>query len=275
MSGAREVPSVSTRVLVPLDGSHEDARGAPGAARPPRRAFGKGALSSLAAGLLVLSGCGAERPGDAARPGAEGAPSTAARAPRAMASEGAPPVGGAARPGETDSLPDPQRVPPAARPRADMRLEVDLQARQLHVYRGQRRSASYPVGVGTREWPTRTGEWVVSQVVWNPEWVPPAQSWADEREPKKPGERDNPLGRAQLIYDPPRTVHGTNKPESVGKASSHGSIRMRDADIVRLAREVQEMGGEGKDDAWHRRVQEDRTTKEIVDLPRVVPIRVR
>jgi lipoprotein-anchoring transpeptidase ErfK/SrfK len=174
-----------------------------------------------------------------------------------------------------DSAVDPARVPPERRPLADMRLQVDVKARRLYVYRGETRTATHPVGVGSSEWPTATGNWVVSQVVWNPEWVPPEESWAAGRERKAPGARDNPLGRVQLVYDPPRTIHGTNEPASVGKAVSHGSIRMRDETIARLARDVMEAAGVGEDAAWHRRVQENRTEKRVVDLPRVVPIEVR
>jgi hypothetical protein len=112
------------------------------------------------------------------------------------------------------------------------------------------------------------------QVVFNPAWVPPDESWAEQREPREPGDPKNPLGRAQLIYDPPRTVHGTNEPASIGKAVSHGSIRMRNADITRLARELMDATGAGKDSAWYRRAETERTVKQIVDLPRVVPIRV-
>jgi lipoprotein-anchoring transpeptidase ErfK/SrfK len=175
-----------------------------------------------------------------------------------------------------DTLVDPTRVVPDDRPRADMRLEVDVNARRLHVYQGQARVATHPVAVGTAQWPTRTGEWVVSQVVWNPEWVPPRdESWTEDREGRAPGAPDNPLGRAQLIYDPPRTIHGTNRPASVGQAVSHGSIRMTNAAVTRLARQVMEAAGVGKDDAWYRRVRENRGEKVIVDLPRVVPIRVQ
>ena len=41
-----------------------------------------------------------------------------------------------------------------------------------------------------------------------------------------------------------------------------------------LARQVMEAGGAAKDEAWYRRVQERRTVKEVVTLPRPVPIRV-
>ena len=251
------------------------------------RSLLRAALPALLAGSLA-AGCTIEtKDGDAAGTAAGtatsgAAPATPAGAPTTgSAGAGAPNATGttAAAGGEAlpaDSVVDPTKLPPEQRPRADMRLEVDVAARQVHAFRGDQRIASYPVGVGTAKWPTQKGEWVVSQVVWNPEWIPPTdESWAEDREPKQPGEPDNPLGQAQLVYDLPRTIHGTNQPQSVGKASSHGSIRMRNADIVRLAREVQEAGGAGKDAAWYQRVQANRTTKEIVDLPQVVPITVR
>ena len=114
----------------------------------------------------------------------------------------------------------------------------------------------------------------VSQVVWNPEWIPPDESWAEERQPRQPGDPANPLGRAQLIYDPPRTIHGTNDPSSIGKAVSHGSIRVTNEVATQLARELMEATGAGKDEAWYESTRQNRTVKQIVDLPQRVPIRV-
>jgi lipoprotein-anchoring transpeptidase ErfK/SrfK len=153
---------------------------------------------------------------------------------------------------------------------------VDVKARRLYVYRGQGTTAAdtFRVAVGSQRWPTQTGEWTVKQVVFNPEWTPPDESWAEEREPRKPGDPKNPLGRAQLVYDPPRSVHGTNAPASIGTATSHGSIRMRNEDLLQLAREVMRAGGATRDEAWVRQAEQNRTEKQIVDLPRPVPIRV-
>ena len=160
-------------------------------------------------------------------------------------------------------------------PLASTRIEVDVAKRQLYVFDGDKRVGSYRVGVGSKDWPTQTGEWSITQVVWNPEWNPPKdESWAKEETPKKPGEADNPLGRAQLVYDPPRTIHGTNDPQSIGKALSHGSIRMTNADVTRLARQLMDVTGVQKDDAWYRQVQQNRTEKVAVDLPQRVAIRV-
>ena len=155
-----------------------------------------------------------------------------------------------------------------------MRVEVDLTARKLTFYKGGDSTETYPVAVGSEKWPTQPGNWTIKQVVWNPEWTPPDESWAEEREPRKPGDPKNPLGRAQLVYDPPRTIHGTNQPTSIGKNVSHGSIRMRNEDITKLGRELMEMSGVGKDSAFYRGVATKRTEKVVVDLPKPVPIRV-
>lgn len=170
--------------------------------------------------------------------------------------------------------PTPVAGAPATTPEPDMRIEVDLAARQLYVIRGGARVATHGVAVGSTQWPTQTGEWKIVQAVWNPEWTPPDESWAEERLPRKPGDPKNPLGVAQLVYDPPRTIHGTTDPTSIGKAVSHGSIRVTNAVAVQLAREVMEAGGAGKDEAWYASAQANRTEKQIVDLPRPIPIRV-
>lgn len=158
----------------------------------------------------------------------------------------------------------------------DISVEVDLATRKLHLMQNGQHVAEYGVAIGSEKWPTQTGEWTIKQVVWNPEWVPPTdESWTEDKEPKDPGDPDNPLGRVQLVYDLPRTIHGTNQPASIGKAVSHGSIRMRNADAIALAKRVMEAAGVPRDEAWYAEVASKRTTKEIIDLPKQVPITVK
>ena len=139
---------------------------------------------------------------------------------------------------------------------------------------GSDRSATYDVAVGSKEWPTQTGQWRITQVVWNPEWIPPDESWAEQKKSRQPGDPQNPLGRAQLIYDPPRTIHGTNDASSIGKAVSHGSIRLSNANVTKLGRELMEATGVPRDSAFYRNAATNRKEKIIVDLPGGVPIRV-
>lgn len=201
----------------------------------------------LAVLLLLPAACSVERP--------DGADTTTAAAPVPV-------------PPPTDTAPA-----PAA---STLAVEVDLAARKLRVLDNGQPAGEYGVAVGSAEWPTRTGEWTITQVVWNPEWVPPQdESWAEDEEPKQPGDPENPLGRVQLVYDPPRTIHGTNEPGSIGKAVSHGSIRMTNESAIALAKRVMDAGGAAKDAAWFDRVQSNRREKVIVDLPSPVTIRVR
>lgn len=159
-------------------------------------------------------------------------------------------------------------------PTARVRIEVDLAARQLHLFRDSVMVETHPVAVGSTEWPTRTGQWNITQVIWNPEWLPPDESWAEQRKPRKPGDPENPLGRAQLVYDPPRTIHGTNDPKSIGKAVSHGSIRVTNKVAQELAQLLMEETGAGKDSAWYQAAKTNHTVKQVVPLPQLVPIRV-
>ena len=244
---------------------------------------------ALAAGALLLAACTVSDRSDTADSAALAAKAAVAPAPDTSAASAATAATAATAMPAPTTPPTPTAAPttaaesaamaltmgaPTAVVLSDMRLEVDLGARKLHVIKGDRRIATHPVAVGSPEWPTKTGEWYVRQVVFNPEWIPPDETWAEQRERRAPGDPKNPLGRAQLVYDPPRSIHGTNEPASIGKAMSHGSIRLSNAVVVQLARQAMEEGGVTKDEAWFRRVQETPTQKEVVDLARQIPIRV-
>ncbi len=169
----------------------------------------------------------------------------------------------------------PPPAPPPPPPPPDLRLEVNLATRKLYVYRKDERVATYPVAVGSKKWPTPTGEWTIGQVIWNPRWIPPKEEqWAEDEEIKEPGDPENPLGRAQLVYRAPNSIHGTDEPESLGKAVSHGSIRVSNTVALKLARQVVEAGGAGKDESWYREARENRKERREVLLPNPVPIRV-
>jgi lipoprotein-anchoring transpeptidase ErfK/SrfK len=155
-----------------------------------------------------------------------------------------------------------------------MEIEVDLAARELYVRRNGQISETHPVAVGSEEWPTRTGEFSIDEVVLNPRWVPPDEEWAEDEDEVEAGDPDNPLGVAQLVYDRPRSVHGTNEPGSIGQAVSHGSIRVSNEVARDLARQVMEAAGIQDADQRLRRAEENPDQSQTVQLPRGIPIRV-
>lgn len=219
---------------------------------------GRVAASAAIAVLLIVGGCG-ERDATVTTTG-----DATMTAPATDTSQ----IATATQATNTASPAQAQQAPP------NMRLEVNLAKRELYVYRDGERVETHPVAVGSKEWPTPTGEWNVNQVVWNPEWVPPDEEWAKDEEGKQPGDPDNPLGRAQLVYNLPNTIHGTNDADSIGKAVSHGSIRMSNDAITDLARKVMEAGGSSRDESWYQSVRENRTQKQVVDIPNPIPIKV-
>jgi lipoprotein-anchoring transpeptidase ErfK/SrfK len=208
-----------------------------------RRLFGFGPAALLAAS--ALSACSVESKNDV--------PNTDGTVPAASA----------------------QPAPPAMPTAPDMQIEVDLGARELRVMKGGQVVATHPVAVGSKDWPTPTGEWTIGQVVFNPRWVPPKdESWAKDEKIAEPGAPDNPLGRAQLVYSPPNTIHGTTDTQSLGKAASHGSIRVANDVVVQLARQVMEAGGAQKDEAFFQQVQSNAKERVDVDIPNPIPIRI-
>lgn len=180
----------------------------------------------------------------------------------------------------------PPAVDPMARQRAEARAQarqqlqnlrflVDISDRELRVLNGNQVTATHPVAVGTEEWPTPTGKFAFHQVDLNPEWVPPRdESWAEKEETKAPGAADNPLGTVRLVYRMPNTVHGTFDLDSLGKAESHGSIRVANATAVQLAQLLLKAGGKWDGDPWFAQMVQNRTREFEIPLERRIPIEV-
>ena len=156
----------------------------------------------------------------------------------------------------------------------DIQFEVSIRDRELYLISNGERVSAYPVAVGQPDWPTRPGSWRIYEVVWNPWWHPPDEEWAWNYAIMAPGDPDNPLGRAQLIYDAPRSIHGTINPSSIGEAVSHGSIRMNNDEIMKLARMVMEYAGVDRDEEWYETVQNEPNRNVRIRLDKPVPIRV-
>ena len=115
-------------------------------------------------------------------------------------------------------------------------IVIDTPNKYLYLVQGNGRALRYGIGVG------RPGfEWAGSKTVsmkreW-PDWRPLAQML--KRRPDLPrhmaGGPENPLGaRAMYLGSSLYRIHGTNEPETIGRAVSSGCIRMRNEDVVDL-----------------------------------------
>ena len=111
------------------------------------------------------------------------------------------------------------------RPR--QRIVVSLPDRKLALLEGNRLVKLYDVAVGKATTPSPAGRHQLISRVENPTWyyrgksVPPGTA--------------NPLGTRWLgLSAKGYGIHGTNVPNSIGKAASHGCIRMRNRDVEEL-----------------------------------------
>lgn len=158
---------------------------------------------------------------------------------------------------------------------AELRLEVDLSNRQLVAVVDGFIVETYDVSVGQDKNPTPTGEFTIHKVIFNPAWKPPDAKWARHKTAKTPGDPENPMKRVKMFFkEPDYYIHGTGDEGSLGKAESHGCIRMHPEDVTRLAQLVMEHGGKPMPEPWYRRIFRRKTTKVVyLEVPVAVEIR--
>jgi L,D-transpeptidase ErfK/SrfK len=98
------------------------------------------------------------------------------------------------------------------------RIDVSVKGRKLTLFRNGRVEKTYPIAVGKMLTATPIGEYVIVN-----------------REPNPGG----PFGVLWLsLSRAGYGIHGTNNPASIGKAVSHGCIRMQNHDVLELAAKV-------------------------------------
>lgn len=157
----------------------------------------------------------------------------------------------------------------------DLRFVVDKSDRELRVFQGGKLIRVEPVAVGKPTIPTPIGSWRIHRVDINPEWIPTNEPWAKDRTRKAPGDPANPMGRARLVYRMPNTIHGTDDTGSLGKALSHGSVRVSNAVVLQLAEMVLRAGGVWEGPEWFRQMTENRAREYRIRLENPVPIQVQ
>jgi L,D-transpeptidase ErfK/SrfK len=118
----------------------------------------------------------------------------------------------------------------------ETRLVLNLKQRRVYVYQGQKIIASYVVAIGRRGWETPRGQFTVIQMVRDPIWEHPFTGQI------MPSGRNNPLGARWIGFwtDGKNFIgfHGTSQENLIGRAVSHGCVRMRDRDIKALFEKV-------------------------------------
>lgn len=119
-------------------------------------------------------------------------------------------------------------------------IVVDQSLRYLYLYSGGRVVAKYRCTVGMSAYRTPNGYFTIGAKRKNPSWGNPGSAWAKNM-PKyiKPGP-SNPLGvRAMNLNntanrDTGLRIHGTSRTWEIGRAASHGCVRLTNTNVTKL-----------------------------------------
>ncbi len=110
---------------------------------------------------------------------------------------------------------------------ATRKLVISIPDRKIVLFEDGRVVKVYPVAVGKQRTPSPNGTFHIASRVQYPTWYQPGRV-------VKPGPA-NPLGTRWMgLGYKGYGIHGTNAPLSIGKAASHGCIRMRNHDVEEL-----------------------------------------
>ena len=113
--------------------------------------------------------------------------------------------------------------------RVQTRIEVDLSARRVTLYRAGRKLIGATAAIGAADTPTPTGSYYVNQRLLAPDPSGPFGPAAIGISAFSPVLQD-------WLQGGPIAIHGTNRPDLLGGAVSHGCVRVRNDVLVRMFR---------------------------------------
>jgi lipoprotein-anchoring transpeptidase ErfK/SrfK len=145
---------------------------------------------------------------------------------------------------EVEDQPETQASTPgeSGAPR-NVSMKVDTKTNMLGVFEAEKLIAAYPVTVGSGHTASPIGDWKVRGIAKLPR-------FRYDKEMLKHGERSgnfymlppgprNPVGVMWIALNKKGIgIHGTDDPGSIGRAVSHGCIRLANWDVVRLATKI-------------------------------------
>jgi lipoprotein-anchoring transpeptidase ErfK/SrfK len=128
-------------------------------------------------------------------------------------------------------------------PKAD-RVVVDKSEKLVRAFDKQGRLiAQFPATLGSDKDPLPLGDWKVTTIAYNPPFkYQPKLFWDvedDEKEQMLPPGPNGPVGVVWIDLSREHIgIHGTNAPETIKRAESHGCVRLTNWDAARLTRMI-------------------------------------
>jgi murein L,D-transpeptidase YcbB/YkuD len=155
------------------------------------------------------------------------------------------------------------------------RIEVNIPAMELSLLENGFKIKTYQLAIGKKTHQTPEQESEIHFIEWNPSWYPPKYSyWAKDEQETPPGP-DNPIGIAKLPLLDDILFHGTNDESSIGQASSHGCLRMKNQDITELAWFLQSRYSHQSQNWWPSIYKKNLHRTYVVKLDQKIPVTLK
>jgi lipoprotein-anchoring transpeptidase ErfK/SrfK len=124
-----------------------------------------------------------------------------------------------------------------------MSVKVDTKTNMLAVFEGDKIIACYPVTIGSAQTQSPIGEWKIRAIAKMPNFRYDEQMLKHGERSKNfhmlPPGPNNPVGVMWIALNKKGIgLHGTAEADSIGRAVSHGCVRLANWDVVRLATKV-------------------------------------
>ena len=122
-------------------------------------------------------------------------------------------------------------------------IKIDTKTNMLGVFENEKLIAAYPVTIGSAQTASPIGEWKVRGITKLPKFRYDKEMLEHGKRSGNfymlpPGPR-NPVGVMWIALNKKGIgMHGTDNPDSIGRAASHGCIRLANWDVVRLAPKI-------------------------------------
>jgi lipoprotein-anchoring transpeptidase ErfK/SrfK len=119
-------------------------------------------------------------------------------------------------------------------------IYINTAERRLYLILGNGEALAYGIGVGRDGFRWSGTHRITAKREW-PGWTPPSQMRARRPDLPRymPGGIENPLGaRAMYLGSTLYRIHGSNEPETIGRAVSSGCFRMTNDDVTDLYNRV-------------------------------------
>ncbi|HYJ85287.1 MAG TPA: L,D-transpeptidase [Pyrinomonadaceae bacterium] len=126
----------------------------------------------------------------------------------------------------------------------DVRITLNVPSFRLTLWQNGKEIKSWYIGVGLKDHPIYIGDRKATQLIWNPDWIPPDSAWVGEMKNVTSGEiikasdPRNPLGKMKIPLGDRYLIHQAASVNDVGNLVSHGCVRMLRSELYDLAEKI-------------------------------------